>query len=80
MTTPEPGLTHFFPRPEALANADLRTLGLPRSRAATLSAVATAALHDPELFTAHGELGEAVRRFRSWHFCDIPRQAMDGRF
>src|SRR5947199_533828 len=32
---PEDGLTHLFPRPAVLADADLAPLGLPRSRAAT---------------------------------------------
>lgn len=42
-----PGLTTLFPRPETLAAKDLSRLGMPRSRAATLSTVAAAA---PSLF------------------------------
>ncbi len=62
----EPGdLTHVFPAPQALANADLATLGMPRSRAATLSAVAAAALANPALFGAHCDLDEAIARLRS---------------
>jgi AraC family transcriptional regulator of adaptative response / DNA-3-methyladenine glycosylase II len=38
---------------------------MPRSRAATLSGVAAAALANPELFGAHCELEEAIARLRS---------------
>ena len=58
------GLTRCFPGPRALIGADLTTLGLPKSRAATLSAVAAAALANPELFAAHCDLQEAVARLR----------------
>lgn len=36
------GLTHAFPAPESLADADPTTLGMPRSRAASIIAVAAA--------------------------------------
>lgn len=36
------GLTHLFPTPEVLAEADLSRIGLPRSRAETLRALARA--------------------------------------
>jgi AraC family transcriptional regulator, regulatory protein of adaptative response / DNA-3-methyladenine glycosylase II len=65
MSLPALGLTHFFPRPEALAHADLSTLGLPKSRAAALSAVAAAVIANPEIFSAHCPLDEAVRRLRA---------------
>jgi AraC family transcriptional regulator, regulatory protein of adaptative response / DNA-3-methyladenine glycosylase II len=58
-------LTHVFPRPEALAAADLTSLGMPRSRAAALSAVGAAALADTHLFDATSGLDDAVRRLRS---------------
>ncbi|WP_085709641.1 MULTISPECIES: DNA-3-methyladenine glycosylase [unclassified Pseudomonas] len=45
-----PGLTHVFPRAAVLANADLATLGMPKSRGRTLSGVAQALLDDPLLF------------------------------
>jgi AraC family transcriptional regulator of adaptative response / DNA-3-methyladenine glycosylase II len=57
-------LTHVFPRPERLATADLATLGMPRSRAATLSAVATAVVADPQIFGAGTSLEESVARLR----------------
>jgi len=37
-----PGLTHFFPPPEVLADANLTTIGLTRARAATIRAFARA--------------------------------------
>src|SRR5439155_17222 len=36
----EDGLTHRFPQPEALADADLASIGLPRARAETIRALA----------------------------------------
>src|SRR6202042_767778 len=44
MAEPDANLPHVFPRPEALAEADLASLGMPRSRAAALSAVAATAI------------------------------------
>jgi AraC family transcriptional regulator of adaptative response / DNA-3-methyladenine glycosylase II len=61
---PDRDLTHTFPRPEVLAIADLATLGMPRSRAASLSAVAAAVVADPELFSATRGLNDAVQRLR----------------
>jgi AraC family transcriptional regulator, regulatory protein of adaptative response / DNA-3-methyladenine glycosylase II len=65
LAEPVGGLTHVFPQPEALAQADLTSLGMPRSRAATLSAVAAAAIADPHLFDATHSLDDAVERLRS---------------
>jgi len=64
LEAPEPGLTHVFPEPTALADADLAKLGMPRSRGATLSAVAAAAANDSTLFDPTRELEEAVQRLR----------------
>jgi AraC family transcriptional regulator of adaptative response / DNA-3-methyladenine glycosylase II len=63
----EPGhaLTHVFPTPQALAQADLTTLGMPRSRALTLNSVAAAAIANPDLFGATGDLDEAITRLRA---------------
>jgi AraC family transcriptional regulator of adaptative response / DNA-3-methyladenine glycosylase II len=58
-------LTHVFPTPSVLAEADLTSLGLPRARAAALSAVAAAALADPNLFEATSDLAHAVKRLRA---------------
>jgi len=65
MAQPEDGLTHVFPTPEAVAPAELAVLGMPRSRAATLSAVAAAAVADPHLFDACSSLDDAVQRLRA---------------
>jgi DNA-3-methyladenine glycosylase II len=47
-----PGLTHVFPQAAVLADADLATLGMPKSRGRTLSGVAQALLDDPLLFAS----------------------------
>jgi AraC family transcriptional regulator of adaptative response / DNA-3-methyladenine glycosylase II len=65
MVMPTGGLTHIFPRPQALAGAELASLGMPASRAATLSAVAAAVVADPDLLGAHLGLDEAIKRLRS---------------
>jgi AraC family transcriptional regulator of adaptative response / DNA-3-methyladenine glycosylase II len=62
---PEGALTHVFPEPKALAKADLTTLGMPRSRAATLSAVAKDALVRPQIFEATGDLEDAIEQLRT---------------
>jgi AraC family transcriptional regulator of adaptative response / DNA-3-methyladenine glycosylase II len=54
-----------FPRPEALAAANLAYLGMPQSRAAALSAVAAAVIVDTHLFDSTCGLDEAVRRLRA---------------
>ncbi|HZL20017.1 MAG TPA: AlkA N-terminal domain-containing protein [Polyangia bacterium] len=58
-------LTHVFPEPAVLAGADLAGLGMPRARAAALSAVAAAVVADPDLFAAGRNLKEAIARLRS---------------
>jgi AraC family transcriptional regulator, regulatory protein of adaptative response / DNA-3-methyladenine glycosylase II len=65
LAEPDGDLTHVFPRPEALARADLTSLGMPRSRATALSAVAAAAVADAHLFDATCGLDDAVARLRS---------------
>jgi AraC family transcriptional regulator of adaptative response / DNA-3-methyladenine glycosylase II len=62
---PEGALTHIFPRPQALATADLSLLGMPASRATALSEMAAAALQEPHLFDASTGLDDAVLRLRS---------------
>ena len=61
----EEGLTHVFPTPAVVAKAKLAALGMPASRAATLSAVAAAVAADPDLLGAHINLEEAVKRLRA---------------
>jgi AraC family transcriptional regulator of adaptative response / DNA-3-methyladenine glycosylase II len=65
LRSPDGSLTHVFPRPERLATADLAQLGMPRSRASTLSAIAAAAVRDPTFFDPRSSLEEAVEHFRS---------------
>ncbi|MGB3126590.1 MAG: DNA-3-methyladenine glycosylase [Pseudomonas sp.] len=62
LETPHAGITHVFPTPEVLAAADLATLGMPKSRGRTLSAVAQALLDDPDLFEPKASLKEGVAR------------------
>ncbi len=52
-------LTHVFPRPAALAAAELTALGLPKARSAALSALAAAVEGDPVIFGPRGTLDEA---------------------
>jgi AraC family transcriptional regulator, regulatory protein of adaptative response / DNA-3-methyladenine glycosylase II len=65
MASPGDHLTHVFPRPETIAAADLSALGMPKSRAAALSAVAAAAVADRHLFDANCGLDDAVKRLRA---------------
>jgi AraC family transcriptional regulator of adaptative response / DNA-3-methyladenine glycosylase II len=65
LAAPEGDLTHVFPLPAVVAKAKLATLGMPASRAATLSAVAAAVAADPDLLGAHINLEEAIKRLRA---------------
>jgi AraC family transcriptional regulator of adaptative response / DNA-3-methyladenine glycosylase II len=58
-------LTRTFPSPEALAQADLRSLGMPGARAEALSSLAAAAAADRSLFSPSQTLEAAVTRLRS---------------
>ena len=64
LTEPDGDLAIAFPRPQALATADLRRLGLPARKAAALGAVAAAFLADPDLLGPSRELDDAVRNLR----------------
>jgi AraC family transcriptional regulator of adaptative response / DNA-3-methyladenine glycosylase II len=59
------GLTHVFPAPERLAEDDLSTLGLTRSRAAALGSLARAVMADPEIFGPRPSLEEAILKLRA---------------
>ena len=65
LADPDGGLAATFPRPERLAAADLASLGMPRARAASLSALAAAAASDPRLFHPDQDPGAAVARLRA---------------
>ena len=58
-------LRFLFPEPEALAGADLTALGLPRSRAAAISCLASAVARKELVLDAVGDLEETLRRLRA---------------
>ncbi|OCK58740.1 DNA-3-methyladenine glycosylase 2 family protein [Bradyrhizobium sp. LMTR 3] len=60
-----PALTHVFPQPSRIANADISKLGMPRRRAAALSSLAAAVVADPHIFGARRSLDEAIVQLRS---------------
>ncbi|HEU0230329.1 MAG TPA: AlkA N-terminal domain-containing protein, partial [Burkholderiaceae bacterium] len=64
LSEPDGALTHAFPQPSALVSVDLAALGMPRSRAAYLSAVAAAVVTDPGLFDATQSLDDAVQKLK----------------
>jgi AraC family transcriptional regulator of adaptative response / DNA-3-methyladenine glycosylase II len=57
------GLDRVFPAPAALAQAPLETIGLPKSRASTLRALATAVIEGRIDFSPGQKLEEFVARF-----------------
>ena len=65
LAEPDHELTHAFPRPDVLAREDLTTLDVPKSRAATLSALAAAVVADPDVLSASRGLAEAIQRLRA---------------
>lgn len=63
LEVPADGLTHLFPAPARLVDADpALELGMPRARGAALSGLAAAAATDPALFDPGPDLEGAVRR------------------
>jgi AraC family transcriptional regulator of adaptative response / DNA-3-methyladenine glycosylase II len=61
------GLSHLFPPPATLAEADVAALGMPRTRAATIRALAAAVSRGELVLDAAGGLNHAVARL-----CAIP--------
>ena len=61
------GLTHLFPAPAALADADVAAVGMPRARAATLRALAAAVARGEPLLDAARGVDAVVERL-----CLIP--------
>ena len=55
-------LTHLFPKPEDLADANLNGLGLTTKRAATVTVFARAVATDPDLLSPQHALEELVER------------------
>ena len=60
-------LTHLFPPPEVLADANLASVGLPKKRAETIRSLARAVSDGEITFDASRELDDFVG-----HFCEIP--------
>jgi AraC family transcriptional regulator of adaptative response / DNA-3-methyladenine glycosylase II len=58
-----PALTHVFPSPETLAEADLATVGLPRARADALRGMAAAVASGSLVLDAARGLDDFVARF-----------------
>jgi AraC family transcriptional regulator, regulatory protein of adaptative response / DNA-3-methyladenine glycosylase II len=58
-----PGLERLFPGPEALANAELTEIGLPRARAATIREISRAVLDGRVDFRPERTLAEFVARW-----------------
>jgi AraC family transcriptional regulator, regulatory protein of adaptative response / DNA-3-methyladenine glycosylase II len=57
-------LTHGFPRPDQFDLQIVAGLGMPRTRAEALAALATAAVAEPNLLQRRGDLDEAVEQLR----------------
>ena len=60
---PAPGLTHLFPTPDALVDADLGAIGLTRARADTVRTVAAALLDGRVDFRAERTLEDFAARW-----------------
>ncbi|MCE4224623.1 DNA-3-methyladenine glycosylase 2 family protein [Methylobacterium sp. C25] len=62
----ETGLTHAFPAPEQLVEADVSlVLNMPRARGAAIRAVAAACIEEPDLFAVGQGLETAVARLKA---------------
>ena len=59
------GLTHTFPMPVKMAEANLQSLGMPAARAEALSSLAAAVAARPSLFSPSQTLERAVAKLRS---------------
>ncbi len=56
-------LSHLFPRPQALAGAEIS--GMPAARARAITALTSAAAVDPELFERGSDLGASVEKLQA---------------
>ena len=62
----EPGLTHLFPTPEQLVEAEISlVLNMPRARGRAIQGLATAMRATPDLFAPGGRLDETVGRLKA---------------
>lgn len=64
LSTEDGGLTHVFPTPSAVANADLSGIGFTRSRMATLRALASAVADGRVALDRGADRTETIRRLR----------------
>jgi AraC family transcriptional regulator, regulatory protein of adaptative response / DNA-3-methyladenine glycosylase II len=64
---PIDGLTHIFPTPEVIAQADLSGLGITQARINAIVGLAQTLLDRPELFQAYPSLDAAVKVL-----CELP--------
>ena len=65
ITTFDNRLTHVFPTPRQLAEADLAVIGMPNPRRMALSSLAAAVAADPNIFGPRRSLDEAITQLRS---------------
>ncbi|KQO96490.1 3-methyladenine DNA glycosylase 2 [Methylobacterium sp. Leaf122] len=62
----EPGLSHLFPTPEQLVDAEISlVLNMPRARGRAIQGLAAAMLATPDLFAPGGELDATVARLKA---------------
>ncbi|MBI2253507.1 MAG: helix-turn-helix domain-containing protein [Proteobacteria bacterium] len=59
------GIARVFPNAAQVAAADLTALGMPGARKQTLFALAEAALRDPDLFRAAGDIDATIAKLRA---------------
>jgi AraC family transcriptional regulator, regulatory protein of adaptative response / DNA-3-methyladenine glycosylase II len=59
-----PGLTHVFPRPERLADADYSSIGLPAARAEAIRQLASAVARNELVFSGAAEPAHFIERFK----------------
>jgi len=59
------GLTHVFPTPRQLVQADLTVIGMPKARQMALASLAAAVVADPLMFGPRRSLDAAVAQLRS---------------
>ena len=64
---PESKVRFVYPRPEALAEADLTTLGIFGARARSISALAAAVAKNPDLLNEENSLEESLKKL-----CELP--------
>jgi AraC family transcriptional regulator of adaptative response / DNA-3-methyladenine glycosylase II len=61
----EQGLTHVFPTPQQLIEADMSAIGVPEARRMALASLAAGVVADPLIFGPRRSLEEAVTQLRS---------------